>query len=284
VIFRRDPIGETREEGNGVSTPPTGDVAKPATAARIYDYLLGGTHNFPADRAAAQMLVQAVPTITGIARSNRAFLRRAVRFLGDAGIRQFVDVGSGIPTAGHVHEVAESVPDARVVYVDLDPVAVSESLELLERNDRATAIRADLRDAQAILDHPDLQRLIDFDQPVALLLVSMLHFVEDDAYAAVERLVAALGSGSYLAISHGTVPDEDRPGNVDEARAVYRSNTSTPLNTRSRAEITRFFAGLDLVEPGLVWAPLWRPAPGDPEDFTDDPSRSGFLAAVAVKP
>jgi SAM-dependent methyltransferase len=221
--------------------------------------------------------------VSGIARTNRAFLRRAVRFLADAGIRQFLDIGSGIPTAGNVHEVAASAPDARVVYVDIDPVAVAESLELLDGNNRATAIRADLRDAQAILDHPELKRLIDFDQPVALLLVSMLHFVNDDAYAAVERLVAALGPGSYLALSHGTIPEE-LPSDIDEVRAVYRSNTSTPLNTRSRADVTRFFVGLDFVEPGLVWAPLWRPAAGDPDDFADNPIVSGFLAAVAVKP
>jgi SAM-dependent methyltransferase len=266
-----------------VTTTPTGDAQKPATAARIYDYLLGGTHNFPADRAAAQMLVQAAPTVPGIARATRAFLRRAVRFLGDAGVRQFLDIGSGIPTAGHVHEVAESVPDARVVYVDIDPVAVAESLELLEGNDRATAIRADLRDAKAILDHPSLKRLIDFGQPVGLLLVSMLHFVDDDSFAAVERLVAALGPGSYLAISHGTIPEEELPGDVDEARAVYRSNTSTPLNTRSRADILRFFGGLELVEPGLIWTPLWRPGAGDPDDFAANPALAGILAAVGIK-
>src|SRR3954462_5904574 len=161
---------------------PTGDAAKPATSARIYDYVLGGVHNFPADRAAAQALIQAAPTIPGIARANRAFLRRAVRFLGEAGVRQFLDIGSGIPTAGNVHQVAESVPDARVAYVDIDPVAVAASLELLEGNDRATAIRADPRDTRAILEHPQLKRLIDFDQPVAVLLVSMLHFVDDEAY------------------------------------------------------------------------------------------------------
>jgi SAM-dependent methyltransferase len=266
-----------------------GGAAKPATAARIYDYILGGTHNFPADRAAADMLVRAAPTVPGIARSTRAFLRRAVRFLGESGVRQFLDVGSGIPTAGNVHEVAASVPDARVVYVDIDPVAVMESLELLAGNDRATAIRGDLREPEAILSHPDLQRLLDFDQPVALLLVSMLHFVDDTAYGAVEQLVARLCPGSYLALSHGTIPEaadqlaDDLVGDVDEARAVYRSTTATPLNTRSRAQITRFFGGMELVEPGLVWTPQWRPAPDDPQDFVDNPVVSGFLAGVAVK-
>jgi SAM-dependent methyltransferase len=263
-----------------------GDVAKPATAARIYDYILGGTHNFPADRAAAEMLIEATPTIPAIARATRAFLRRAVGFLAETGVRQFLDVGSGIPTAGHVHQVAESVPDARVVYVDIDPVAVAESLELLEGNERATAIRADLRDPAAILEHPETRRVIDFRQPVGLLLVSMLHFVDDTAYPAVERLVAATVPGSYLTISHGTVPDDDElpPALVDRAHAVYRSSTATPLQTRDRASIERFFAGLELVEPGLVWAPLWRPAPGDPGDFAANPVASGYLAGVARRP
>jgi SAM-dependent methyltransferase len=263
----------------------TPDAAKPATAARIYDYLLGGTHNFPADRAAAEMLIQGTPGLPAIARANRAFLRRAVRLLADAGIRQFLDIGSGIPTAGNVHEVAELVPDARVVYVDIDPMAVAESLDILEGNDRATAIRADLRDVDAILDHPELKRLIDFDQPAALLLVSMLHFVDDAAYPAVARLVGVLGPGSYLVISHGTIPEEGPiAGDPDGARAVYRTNTATPLNTRSHHEITQFFAGLDLVEPGLVYVPVWRPAAGDPTDFADNPAMAGVLGGVGVKP
>jgi SAM-dependent methyltransferase len=267
-----------------VTTTPTGDTAKPATAARIYDYLLGGTHNFPADRAAAEMLIQGTPVLPAIVRANRAFLRRAVRFLSEAGIRQFLDIGSGIPTAGNVHEVAELVPDARVLYVDIDPVAVAESLDLLDGNDHATAIRADLRDAQAILDHPEVTRLIDFKEPVALLLVSMLHFVDDEAYAAVERLVGVLAPGSYLAISHGSDPEEARSGDLEGAQAVYRTNTATPLNTRPRAAILRFFTGLDLVEPGLVWAPQWRPAADDPTDFADTPAMVGVLAGVGVKP
>jgi SAM-dependent methyltransferase len=267
-----------------VTTTPTGDGAKPATAARIYDYFLGGTHNFPADRAAAEMLTQGTPVLPAMARTNRAFLRRAVRYLGGAGIRQFLDIGSGIPTAGNVHEVAEAVPDARVVYVDIDPVAVAESLELLEGQPGATAIRADLRDAPAILGHPETKRLIDFSQPVGLLIVSTLHFVDDGAYASVAQLVSALSPGSYLAISHGTIPEEELPGDLENARTIYRSTTATPLNTRSRDEIMRFFAGLELVEPGLVWLPLWRPEPGDPADFADLPMASGILAAVALKP
>src|SRR6266536_4281960 len=149
------------------------DTPKPATAARIYDYYLGGVHNFPADREAARQVIAMYPFIPAAARANRAFLGRAVRFLADAGIRQFLDIGSGIPTGGNVHEIAQGIaPDARVVYVDIDPVAVAESLEILEGNERATAIRANLCSPQVILGHPDVRRLLDLKQPVGLLLVA----------------------------------------------------------------------------------------------------------------
>jgi hypothetical protein len=263
-----------------LTTTGNEDGPKPATAARIYDYFLGGTHNFPADREAAQALLQAAPIMPAIARVNRAYLRRAVRFLVDSGVRQFLDIGSGIPTVGNVHEVAT---DARVVYVDIDPVAVAEGLEILEGRAGATAIRGDLRAAQAILDHPEVRRLIAFDEPVGLLLLSMLHFVDNESvYDAVELLVAALPSGSYLALSHAAPAEQDIiPASMRTATTVYRSSTSTPLNVRDRAGVERFFAGLDLVEPGLVWLPQWHPAPGDPDDFAVDPRRCAVLAGVA---
>jgi SAM-dependent methyltransferase len=265
-----------------LTTTANEDGPKPATAARIYDYFLGGTHNFPADREAAQMLLQAAPTLPAIARVNRAFLRRSVRFLLDAGVRQFLDIGSGIPTTGNVHEVARGVPDARVVYVDIDPVAVAEGLDILDGNDGATAIGGDLRAAQAILEHPEVRRLLSFDEPVGLLLVSMLHFLDDAVYAEVERLVAASAPGSYLAISHAA-PTEQAiiPASMQTAQSVYRSSTATPLNLRDRAGVERFFAGLDLVEPGLVWVPQWHPATDDPADFADSPAESAILAGVA---
>jgi hypothetical protein len=258
--------------------------SKPATAARIYDYHLGGTHNFPADRQAAQAVTEMFPFVTALARNNRAFLRRAVRYVAGQGIRQFLDIGSGIPTEGNVHEVAqEIVPDARVLYVDIDPVAVSESLDILAGNDHATAIRADFRDPQTILDHPQLRKIIDFDQPVALLLVALLHFVPDDdrATKSLEQLLALLPSGSYLAISHGSAEGmEVDLDDLDSAQAVYKRETATPFVLRSRAQVARFFDGIDLVEPGLVWLPEWHPAPDDPTDFVADPSKSGGLAAV----
>ncbi|HEY2792973.1 MAG TPA: SAM-dependent methyltransferase, partial [Micromonosporaceae bacterium] len=166
---------------HGTDRPSTVDgLPKAATAARIYDYFIGGTHNFPADRAAAQEAIRRAPTIPAISRANRAFLRRAVRFAAEAGIRQFLDIGSGIPTEGNVHEIAQSIAaDSRVVYVDIDPVAVAESLAILEGNDRATAIRGDLRDAAAILSAPEVGAL-DFGRPVAVLLCAVLHFMPDD--------------------------------------------------------------------------------------------------------
>jgi S-adenosyl methyltransferase len=270
--------------GMSVTSTATDDGPKPATAARIYDYLLGGTHNFPADREAAKELVRLAPWAPAIARANRAFLRRAVRFLADSGVRQFLDIGSGIPTAGNVHEVAQVVPDARVVYVDIDPVAVAESLDILHGNNRATALRGDLRDPETILNHPDVRRLIAFDEPVGVLLVSVLHFVPDDtqAYGAVDRFVGAVAPGSYLVMSHGSLaPDAPGAENVEAAEGLYKTRTATPVFGRDRAGVERFFARLEFVEPGLVYAPSWRPAPEDPTDFADNPTSCAVLAGVA---
>ena len=262
------------------------DDAKPATAARIYDYMLGGTHNFPADREAAQQVVQVWPLAPALARTNRAFLRRVVGTLTHAGINQFLDLGSGIPTAGNVHELA---PQARVVYVDIDPVAVAESQEILQGHDGATALRGDLREPAAILDHPEVRRLLDLGQPVGLLLVAVLHFVNEDdvAYDVVARLMAELAPGSHLVVSHAALPeiaDDDLRASVDDAQGIYRSRTATPLALRDRAGVTRFFDGLELVEPGLVWVPQWRPAPDDPTDFAADPSECSLYAGVGRLP
>lgn len=247
---------------------------KHATAARIYDYLLGGTHNFPADREVAQAVIASFPLAQAGIRANRTFLRRAVRYLAESGVRQFLDVGSGIPTEGNVHEIAQSIaPEARVIYADIDPVAVSESLEILGGNPDATAIRADLLDPAGILDHPRVRELLDFDQPIALLLVAIMHFVAEDAeaFGSVERLRSVLPKGSYLVLSHvtddGQDLEEEDVRNVEEA---YRRRATATGKMRKGTEIMRFFEGLDLVEPGLVWAPEWRPDPADPSEF-DDP-------------
>lgn len=269
--------------------------AKPATAARIYDFFLGGTHNFPADRAAAQAIIQMVPTVQASARANRAFLQRAVRCVAREGVRQFVDIGSGIPTQGNVHEVADGVIDnARVVYVDIDPVAVSEGMEILEGNDRAVAVWGDLRDPQPILADPKLRGVINLAQPVALLLVACLHFLPDDAaYDSVARLVGALAPGSFVVISHAIVPEEvagtdatrhDFRQRGESTKTVYQQSTATPVRARSRSEVARFFEGLELLVPGLAWAPQWRPEPTDPLDFADNPMLSGLLTGVGRLP
>jgi hypothetical protein len=252
----------------------------------MYDYYLGGFHNFPADQDAAEKVLDQFPHLTSVARVNRAFLGRAVRYMTGCGIRQFLDLGSGIPTEGNVHEIAQAaVPDARVVYVDIDPVAVAESLEILDGNDRATAIRADMRNPDAILANQHVRRLLDFDQPAGLLLAAVLHFVPEDeaAYGLVGHLLDALAPGSYVAISH-IASESFVPGDrMSAATTVYRQQTSTPVDSRSKAGVERFFAGTDLVEPGVVWGNEWRPAPGDPTIRDDDPQKKGVWAGVGRK-
>jgi len=271
-----------------VAAPADPAQLKPATSARIYDFFLGGTHNFPADRDAAKDIAQRFPLTAALARNNRAFLRRSVRHIAAAGVTQFLDIGSGVPTEGNVHEIAAEVTaDARVVYVDIDPVAVSESLEILDGHDRITAILGDLRDPQAILANPRVRGLLDFGQPVALLLNAVLHFVPDDTQArkAVADLVSVLAPGSYLAVSHVSIdgqPIDD--GDLEFVEDTYRRQTATPFQPRSRERIAEFFTGLELIEPGLVWLPQWRPAPGDPTDFTADPPTSSALAGIGRRP
>ncbi len=260
---------------------------KPATAARIYDYHLGGTHNFPADRAAADAMTAMFPHIPTLARLGRASLRRAVRYLAEQGVRQFLDLGSGMPTQGNVHEVVDEVhPDGRVVYIDIDPVAVAESTEILGGSDRYVAIWGDLRDPHAVLSNPAVRTVLNFDEPIAVLLLSVLHFVPGEAaYDAVSTYVNALAPGSYLAISHLTLDGQDLDaGEVDVAKDLYRTRTTTPLGERTRAEVERFFAGLEFVEPGVTWIPLWRPIPGETTPFDADPSKSSGYIGVGRVP
>jgi S-adenosyl methyltransferase len=230
--------------------------------ARVYDYLLGGKDNFAADRAAAENGLRANPNSRIPPRENRAFLRRVVRYLArEAGIRQFLDIGTGIPTSPNVHEVAQEVaPDARIVYVDNDPMVLVHARALLTSSPigRTEYIDADLRNVEGLLASPQLRATIDLDQPVGLLLIAIMHFVgdDDDPYGIVERLRAAMPSGSYLALSHLT-------GDFDAAAwegvaEVYR-RTGVTLQVRSRAEIERFFAGLEMIEPGVQVLPAWRP-------------------------
>jgi SAM-dependent methyltransferase len=237
--------------------------------ARIYDYLLGGKDNFAADRAAAQQLIAATPDMAGIVRDNRAFIGRAIRYLvNEAGLRQFLDLGGGLPTQLNVHEMAQRIePDARVVYVDNDPVVYLHGQVLLARDDRVAMVRADLRKPADILQHPDVLRLLDFTQPVAVVCASVLHFVpdEDEPHRAIAEYRDHVAPGSYLAISHGaSATAEEDPGDVvGSVTSVYRQ-ASAQLHVRPLPEIRRFFDGFDLVDPGLVWMTEWRPDPGIP--------------------
>jgi hypothetical protein len=241
--------------------------------ARVYDYLLGGKDNFAADRAAGDRGLQANPNSRIPPRENRAFLRRVVRYLAaEAGIRQFLDIGTGIPTSPNVHEVAQdAAPPSRVVYVDNDPMVLVHARALLTSSaqGRTEYIDADLRDVDALLASPQLRATIDLDQPVGLLLIAIMHFVcdHDDPYGIARRLLAALPSGSYLALSHLT-GDFD-PAAWEGVAAIYRRSGVT-MQVRSRPDIERFFAGLDLIEPGVQVLPAWRPDAdaGDPPTDT----------------
>ena len=228
--------------------------------ARVYDYLLGGSHNFPADRAAAEEFCARWPDGPATLRANRTFLGRAVRYLaGQAGIRQFLDVGSGIPTMGNVHEIAQDVsPGVRIAYVDSAEVAVRHSRAILAGNQDAVAIQADLRAPREILDHPAVSALLDLSQPVALLLVAVLHFFpdEEDPASLVAVLRDALAPGSYLVISHATT--DAQPRHVADAMGHF-DQTAAPFRPRSYPDVLRFFGGYDLIEPGLVHLSRWRP-------------------------
>jgi O-methyltransferase involved in polyketide biosynthesis len=232
--------------------------------ARIYDYLLGGKDNFAADREAAGQLVAAIPDVAAIARDNRSFLGRVVRYLtGQAGVRQLLDLGSGLPTQANVHELAQGVaPDVRVVYVDNDPVVASHGRALLSARDRVAMVLADLRDPASVWQHPDVAGLLDRTQPVGVLCTSTLHFVADadEPHQIIAQYRDRMAPGSYLAITHGTM-EADPAGERDKAAGVYRQ-ASSQLHVRPLADVRRFFDGFELVEPGLVWITEWRPEPG----------------------
>ncbi|MBN1174913.1 MAG: SAM-dependent methyltransferase [Micromonosporaceae bacterium] len=245
-------------------------------AARIYDCLLGGGHSFAADRAAADQLVQAVPGARDAARANRAFLARAVRYAIGYDIIQFLDLGAGIPAAGSTHEVARRLtPHARVVYVDRDPVAVTCAEQLLDGDPYTGAVQSDLRDIHTVLADAVTTRLLDFTQPVAVLMVAVLHFVPGDAASITRTLADVLPPGSLLIISHSTAePTELNDPTTQLVTSVY-AGTPTPLCLRSRTQILDLFDGFALAGPGLVTVDQWRP-----ETNTTDPPIPGFLAGV----
>ena len=258
------------------------DTSKPHPA-RMYNAYLGGNDNYPADREAVRQIMRVFPEVRAMALANRAFMQRAVRFLAaEAGIRQFIDIGTGIPSAGNVHEVAgRAAPDARVVYVDNDPIVHVHANALLTGTGTTGIVLADLREPAAILAHPRLRELIDFTRPVALLLVAILHFVKDeeDPAGIVASLRDALPEGSYLVLSHGT-QDFHPPGGADSAAAGYK-NATAPLVLRTHEQVSAFFDGFDLLEPGLVQAPLWRPYGRRPRPR--ELERIGIYAGVGRK-
>jgi hypothetical protein len=236
------------------------DTSRPHPA-RMYDYYLGGKDHYLIDRDAAEKVLRALPEARDIARENRAFLQRVVRHLvGEAGIRQIIDIGTGIPTAGNVHQVAHQIdPAVRVAYIDNDPIVHVHANALLTGQGNTSVVLADLRDPTAILTHPKVRDLIDFNQPTALLLVAIMHFITDAEQP--RQIVAtfrdALAPGSYLALSHSTADFHDRAV-ADAATAVYATATA-PLRLRGHAQVTVLFDGWNLVKPGLVQVPLWRP-------------------------
>lgn len=257
------------------------DLSRP-NAARVYDYYLGGAHNFAVDRELARRAIAAMPELPWMMQINRAFLRRAVRFLAGQGIRQFIDLGSGIPTEGNVHEVAQrQAPDARVVYVEREPVAVSHSRRMLAGNDRVAVVHADLRYPDVVLAQPELERLLDLSQPVAVLLFAVLHFVPDtdDPRGIVARYRERMAPGSYLALSHGTHEQGDQ--RAAEVHQLYK-RSGDPLIQRGREEVAALLEGFELVQPGVVYVPEWRPDRDDSE--MSDPARSKCFGAVGRLP
>jgi hypothetical protein len=268
--------------------PPSLDLRTDVPhAARLYDYFLGGKDNFAADREAAAKVLEIFPGVATGARANRRFLGRAVRFAAELGIRQYLDIGTGIPAAGNTHEVAQSVAtDSRVVYVDNDPIVLTHARALLHGTPegRTAYLDADFRDHQQVLSAPETAGLIDFTQPVALLTVALLHFIpdEDEPGEILERYKAALPPGSVLIFSHATADLVDDP---EESRAVVGtySGAGVNLTVRSREQVKEFLSGWDLVEPGIVAVSEWRPD-GNLHDAALRASQAGAFAGVAVKP
>jgi len=242
------------------SLPAEIDTTKPHPA-RLYNFYLGGKDNFEVDRAAAAQVIKVLPETRDIARANRAFLQRAVRFLvADAGIDQFVDIGTGIPAAGSVHETAHRIkPEARVAYVDNDPVVQVHASALLAGQPNTGIVFEDLRNPDRILNDPKVRELIDFGKPVGLLLLAVLHFVTDEEEPGriLATLREALCPGSYLILSHATADYHDQ-ATWAAVTAVYQKATA-PLVLRNHDQVGALFAGWDLVDPGLVQVPLWRP-------------------------
>jgi SAM-dependent methyltransferase len=255
--------------------PQEVDIDRPS-AARVYDYYLGGSHNFAVDREMGRQAIADWPDLPRVMQANRAFMRRAVRYCLAQGIDQFLDVGSGIPTVGNVHEVAQAEnPAARVVYVDIDPVAVAHSSAILASDPRTGVVLADFLDVDAVLGDPVTRSVLDLDRPVALLVVALLHFVGDERRPAeaLARYRHALVPGSHLVLSHASA-DALPADRAHEHVALYR-RTATPMSMRPHDEVVRFFDGFTLLEPGVVGIPFWRPDGAPPAGAERNPGYAG---------
>ena len=260
--------------------PDSIDIGRPSTA-RMYDYVLGGGHNLEADRVLVDKMLAVQPEIRRYAIMNRSFLRRAVLFMINAGIRQFLDLGSGIPTVGNVHEIAqEADPESRIVYVDIEPVAVAHSRMLLEGNDRAVMVHADITEPDMVLFDPETQRVLDFDQPIGLLAVTIGHHIspEQDPVGVFGRYGDAVVPGSYLAITHSS---QDFPANRNRQTQNMLKQSQINISLRTRAEILDLFKGFELVPPGLVSTSQWHPDRA--ADAAVDPAEDGMYAGVGRK-
>jgi hypothetical protein len=264
--------------------PPGIDTSVPS-GARTYDFLLGGAHNFAVDRQVGMAAEKIMPGIQKVARMNRAFLGRVVRFMIDEGIRQFLDLGSGIPTVGNVHQVAEREnPDCRVVYVDRDPIAVAHSELLLAANDRAAILHADFQRPDDIFGSSQVRRLLNLDEPVGVLMLALLHWIPDelDPVALVAEYRGRVPAGSYLGISH--LSNAQHTDEITSAVGMFNRAKGTDQATlRTYPEIEAMFGDFELVEPGLVGCGLWRP--GGVGDISDDPqTNSQIYGGVGRKP
>lgn len=274
------PQGAGNEGLDATSTPPEVDLNVPSIA-RVYDYVLGGKEHFEIDRRVSAALFAAVPETSRLAKDNRDQLRRAVRWLvGEAGITQILDLGSGLPTEGNVHEVAHSInPDAHVVYVDIDPLVLAHGRALLADDATTTVITADVRDPDAIFESAAVRELIDTSRPFAVIMAGILHHFADadDPYGLATRIKARLSPGSYLMVSNFL--DDDEPRAKELQKAFLEGGLGTG-RFRTWEEQQRFFDGLEMVEPGLVYANDWRP---DAQTLTDSPTHTLYAAGIGRK-
>jgi S-adenosyl methyltransferase len=277
-----------RSSGGDAELAPPGVDTALASPARLYDYYLGGTHNFQADRDLAQQMLTIVPEMPEIVRANREFHVRAAAWMTGQGIRQFLDIGSGLPTQSNTHQTVQAVdPAARVVYVDNDPIVAAHSGALLADNGTTALIVADLRDPDAILGHPRLRELIDLSEPVGVFMTAVLHFIADesDPWALVAGYMSAVAPGSYLAISHGTA-DRISTDAVESGLEVY-GRSSSAVHLRSKPEVQRFFAGMELQPPTpgsvpeVTYTYLW--GAGDAA-VAPSPAARSMYCAVARRP